>query len=67
MSRVRSRIGAIPPGGRFIVSEGPQIRPESDIYTVLAAIATIIVVAATVFLCIRSNQLFGLWHPFGGA
>jgi len=49
------------------VSEGPRIQPQSDIYTVLVVIATIIVTAATVFLCVRSNQLFGFWHPFGGA
>lgn len=48
------------------MSEGPQIQPQSDIYTVLVVIAAIIVAAATVFLCVRSNQLFGLWHPFGG-
>lgn len=48
------------------MSEGPHFQPESDIYTILTVIATIIVAAATVFLCVRSNQLFGLWHPFGG-
>ncbi|MFQ5414771.1 MAG: hypothetical protein ACE5E6_09970 [Phycisphaerae bacterium] len=43
-------------------------RPESDIYTVLVIAATLIVAAATVVLCVRSQTLFDAWHPFvGGA
>ncbi len=41
-------------------------KPESDIFTVLLAIATLLVLLATVFISIRSQQLFGTWMPFGG-
>jgi hypothetical protein len=46
------------------MSEGPRVSPESDIYTVLVIIATILVAASTIFLCVRSEQLFGSWNPF---
>ncbi len=42
-------------------------QPENDIYTVLVILATILVAAASVYLCIRSQQLFGHWNPFSGA
>ena len=46
---------------------GPTSSPESDIYTVLMAIATAFVLFATVFMLVRSQQLFSHWLPFGGA
>ncbi len=46
---------------------GPASTPESDIYTVLLAIATLLVLIATVLLAVRSQQFFGTWLPFGGA
>lgn len=46
---------------------GPASTPESDVYTVLLAIATLFVLIATVILSVRSQQLFGSWLPFGGA
>ncbi len=47
------------------MSDRPSaMRPESDIYTVLAVLATVIVLAGTVFLFVRSQQLFGTWNPF---
>ena len=42
-------------------------KPENNVYTVLLMIATIVVVAATVFLAISSQRLFGSWNPFSGA
>ena len=39
-------------------------RPESNIYTVLLLVALILVAGATVFLALRSQQLFGSWNPF---
>ncbi len=45
---------------------GPVSAPESDIYTVLLAIATALVLLATVIVSIRNQQLFGQWLPFGG-
>ncbi len=50
------------------MSDGPDGgRPDHDVYTVLVILATALVAGATVFLCIRSQQLFGTWNPFGGA
>ncbi len=48
------------------MSEGPNAKPESDIYTVLLAIATVFVLLGTIFVSIRSHQLFGHWLPIGG-
>lgn len=39
-------------------------RPESNVYTVLLLIATLLVAGATVFLAVKSQQLFGSWNPF---
>ncbi len=39
--------------------------PESDIYTVLLAIAVVFVLAATVVVSVTSQKLFGTWLPFG--
>lgn len=49
------------------MSEGPASRPDSDVYSVLLIIATLFVAAATIFLCVRSSQLFGSANPFQGA
>ncbi len=50
------------------MSERPgATSPESDVCTVLLIAATLIVATSTIFLCIKSNVLFGAWHPFGGA
>ena len=50
------------------MSEGPASgRPQNNIYTVLLILATIVVAGATIYLAIRSQQLFGSWNPFSGA
>ena len=49
------------------VSDQPSQTPENDVYTVLVILATVLVAGATVFLAVRSQQLFGSWNPFGGA
>ncbi len=47
------------------MSEGPLGgQPENDVYTVLVILATVVVAAATIFLAVRSQQLFGEWNPF---
>lgn len=46
---------------------GPSsAQPGNDIYTILLAIANIFVVVATVFMSVRSQQIFGRWLPLGG-
>ena len=50
------------------MSEGPAgAKPENDVYTILLILATVLVAGATVYLVIRSQQLFGAWNPFGWA
>ncbi len=44
---------------------GPT-RSESDIYTVLLAIAALFLLVAIVFVSIRSQQFFDQWLPLGG-
>ena len=39
-------------------------QPENNIYTVLAMMALVVVAAGTIFLAVRSQQLFGTWNPF---
>ena len=48
------------------MSEGgpPPTKAESDVYTVLIAVATVFVLVATVYTSIRSGELFGTWLPF---
>lgn len=47
------------------MAEGPEsASPGNDIYTVLVIIATVLVFAATIYLGVRSNQLFDSWNPF---
>lgn len=42
-------------------------KPQSNVYTVLLILATVMTAAATIFLAVRSQQLFGDWNPFAGA
>jgi hypothetical protein len=42
-------------------------KPDHDVYTILVMVATVFVAAATVYLVLRSQQLFGTWNPFTGA
>ena len=42
-----------------------RIGAPNNIYTVLVIIATLFMCFGTVFLAVRSNQLFGTWLPFG--
>lgn len=39
---------------------------DSDIYTALTAISTLFVLAGSIFLAVRSQELFGSWLPLGG-
>ena len=41
--------------------------PENNIYTMLLLVAAAYVVAATVYLAVKNQQLFGSWNPFSGA
>ena len=43
------------------MSDSPAGQPESNVYTVLVIVATILIASATVFLAVRSEQL-----PRGG-
>lgn len=45
------------------MSDRPDSSPSSDIYTVLLILATVLVAGATLFLAMRSNQLFGTFSP----
>jgi len=42
----------------------PEHQPGNNVYTVLAMLAGIAVISATIFLAVRSQQLFGTWNPF---
>ena len=46
------------------MSDRPIGQPEDNVYTVLLAVAAIVVVAATIFLAVRGQQIFGSWNPF---
>lgn len=47
------------------MSEGPAGgQPEHDVYTILVILATMVVIAATAYLGVVSQQLFGSWNPF---
>jgi len=41
--------------------------PDHNVYTVLVLLAALVVAGATVYLAIRSQQLFGSMNPFSGA
>jgi hypothetical protein len=43
-----------------------DVRPRSNIYTVLVIVAFVLVTAATAYLAARSQQLFGTWNPLSG-
>jgi len=49
------------------MGDRPGMPAENDVYTVLLILATVLVAGATVFLVMRSQQLFGSWNPFSGA
>lgn len=50
------------------MSERPaESRPDHNVYTVLLMLATIVVAGATVYLAMRSQQLYGTMNPFSGA
>ncbi len=50
------------------MSEGPApSKAPHDVYTVLVILATVLVAGATIYLAIRSQQLFGSWNPFSGS
>ncbi|MHC4092557.1 MAG: hypothetical protein ACYSVY_20175 [Planctomycetota bacterium] len=42
----------------------PPSQAESDIYTVLIAVATVFVLMATIYISVRANDLYGSWLPF---
>jgi len=42
-------------------------RPPSDVYTILLMLSTILLAGSTIFLAMRSHQLFGSFNPFSGA
>ena len=54
-------------GARGTMGDGPTGQPENDVYTILVILATVVVGAATVFLAMQSQRLFGSWNPFTGA
>jgi len=49
------------------MSDRPNGQADNDVYTVLVVLATVLAAGATIFLAIRSQELFGSWNPFGGA
>jgi len=42
-------------------------RAESNVYTILLIIATVVMIGATIYLAIRHQHLFGTLNPFSGA
>lgn len=62
MERIASQSKSVE---RQNMSEGPvEGNPEHNIYTMLLIIATVYVGAGTVFLAVKSQELFGSWNPF---
>jgi hypothetical protein len=49
------------------MGDRPGERAENDVYTILLILATVLVAGATIYLAVRSQQLFGTWNPFSGA
>ena len=41
-----------------------EIQPESDIYTVLVIVASVFLLAGTLFVGVRAQSLFDNWLPF---
>ncbi len=47
------------------MSEGPTPQEaDSDIYTVLIAVAALFVLVGTIYTSVRADALFGTWMPF---
>lgn len=42
----------------------PAGTPDNNVYTVMVLTAAVLVLSATIFLAVRSQQLFGTWNPF---
>ncbi len=49
------------------MSDRPAESPDNDVYTVLLMLAVVVVGAATIYLAIHSQAMFGTWNPFTGA
>ncbi len=50
---------------QFMADSGPSdLRPDSNVYTVLVIVASIFLIAATVFTSVRAQALYGNWMPF---
>ncbi len=49
------------------MSDGPRNYADDDVTTVLLIVATAMVIGATVFIAVKSQELFGSWNPFSGA
>ncbi len=46
---------------------GPKAPPQDDLYTVILVVAAALLFIGTVYLAVRSTQLFGsLFPPAGG-
>jgi len=43
------------------------VKPDHNVYTVLLIVAAAYVIAATLYLAVRNQQMFGSWNPFSGA
>ena len=49
------------------MSEGPSNEnADNNVYTVLLIFATALMAGGTIYLAMRSQQLFGDWNPFHG-
>lgn len=47
------------------MSDGPSNgKPENNVYTLLMMITVVYMGAGTIFLAVRSQELFGTWNPF---
>lgn len=50
------------------MAEGPTGGyAESNVYTILVILATVVMFGATIYLAVRHQQLFGTLNPFAGA
>ncbi len=49
------------------MSDRPTGSAPNDVYTILLILATVLMAGATIYLAVRSQQLFGSWNPFSGA
>lgn len=39
-------------------------QPGNDVYTILLMVATVMLIGSTIYLAMRSQELFGIWDPF---